>query len=130
MRERVTKAQTAQSKPSWGWSGAVPLDFSRQDTGLRHLVGMLPTKISSDTQIMIFLDDLRARFKRWLHQDEFGPGRRQQTAALRALMKSLQTLRKLITKDSPRLSELIDAKLRELNDPRQSRFARIVRSSR
>ncbi len=32
-------------------------------------------------------------------------------------MKSLQTLRKLITKDSPRLSELIDAKLRESNDP-------------
>ena len=55
---------------------------------------------------------MRAHFQRWLHQDELGPTRRQQTAALRALKKSLQTLRRQLAKGAPSQREQLDAILR------------------
>ena len=48
---------------------------------------MLPTMKSGDAQVLAQLVELRARFHRWLHQDEFGPRRGEQTAALRAHIK-------------------------------------------
>jgi len=55
---------------------------------------------------------LRAHFQRWLHQDELGPTRRQQTAALRALKKSLQTLQRQLAEGAPSQREQLDAILR------------------
>ena len=91
MIERPEYQRRLQTKPCWWWSGVETLNFSEQ-TNLRPLLAMLPAKQSSDDQILASLADLRARFQRWLHQDEFGPTRRQQTAALRALKKSIHTL--------------------------------------
>jgi hypothetical protein len=75
-------------------------------------MAMLPAKQSPDEQISAFLVNLRARFQRWLHQDEFGPTRRQQTAALRALKKSLQTLQRQLAKGACSQREQLDATLR------------------
>jgi hypothetical protein len=113
MIERAECEQKFQTKPCWSWSGAEALNFSEQ-TDLRPLVGMLAAKQSSDEQILAFLVDLRARFQRWLHQDEFGPTRRQQTAALRALKKSIQTLQRQLAKGVP--SQQFDATLRSGGD--------------
>ena len=106
-----------QAKPCWFWTGAAELVFTSQDSHLRRLVAMLPAKKSSDEQILIDLADLRARFPRRLHQDEFGPSRRQRIASLRALMKSFQALQRQLTKGSARVKRELDAVLRSRNDP-------------
>ena len=71
MIERPEYQRRLQTKPCWWWSGVETLNISEQ-TNLRPLLAMLPAKQSSDDQILAFLVDLRARFQRWLHQDEFG----------------------------------------------------------
>jgi hypothetical protein len=111
MIERAEGEQKSQTKPCWSWSGAEALNFSEQ-TDLRPLLGMLAAKQSSDEQILAFLVDLRARFQRCLHRDEFGPTRRQQTAALSALKKSLQTLQRQLVKGAPSQRHQFDATLR------------------
>jgi hypothetical protein len=93
------------------------LASSGQDAHLRDLVALLPVKKCSDEQIVDYLADLRGRFHRWLHQDEFGPNRREQTASLRALMKSFQTLQRQLTKGSALRKSQLDAALRSRNDP-------------
>ena len=84
MIERAEQNRKFQTRPCWSWSGAEALNFSEQNK-LKPLIAILPVKQSSDEEILAFLVDLRAHFQRWLHQDELGPTRRQQTAALRAL---------------------------------------------
>jgi hypothetical protein len=113
MIERAEVEQKSQTKPCWSWSGAEALNFSEQ-TDLRPLLAMLGAKQSSDEQILAFLVDLRARFQRWLHQDEFGPTRRQQTAALSALKKSLQTLQRQLAKGVPSQRQQFDATLERI----------------
>ena len=111
MIERAEQNRKFQTRPCWSWSGAEALNFSEQNK-LEPLIAILPAKQSSDEEILAFLVDLRAHFQRWLHQDELGPTRRQQTAALRALKKSLQTLRRQLAKGAPSQREQLDAILR------------------
>jgi hypothetical protein len=106
-----------QAKPAWSWTGVAELIVSGQDSHLRDLVARLPGKKSSDEQIVAYLVDLRAHFHRWLHQDEFGPNRGQQTAALRALIKSFQGLLRHLTKGSTLHKSRLDAALRRRSDP-------------
>ena len=73
---------------------------SGRDAPLRDLVAKLPVKKFSDEQIVDYLADLRDRFHRWLHQDEFGPNRKQQTASLRVLMKSFRALQRQLINGS------------------------------
>src|SRR3974377_9476 len=110
MMERAEHKRKFETKPCWSWSGAEALNFSEQ-TDLRPLLAMLAAKQSSDEQILAFLVDLRARFQRWLHQDEFGPTRRQQTAALRALKESLQRLQRRLAKGARSQREQLHAML-------------------
>jgi hypothetical protein len=70
----------AQAKPCWSWTGVAELTSSGRGAPLRDPVAKLPVKKSSDEQIVDYLADLRDHFHRWLHQDEFGPDRKQQTA--------------------------------------------------
>jgi len=111
MIERAEQNRKFQTRPCWSWSGAEALNFSEQNK-LKPLIAILPAKQSSDEEILAFLVDLRAHFQRWLHQDELGPTRRQQTAALRALKKSLQTLQRQLAKGAPSQREQLDAILR------------------
>ena len=106
-----------QAKPCWSWTGVAELASSGRDAHLRDLVALLPVKKSSDEQIVDYLADLRARFPRWLHQDEFGPNRREQTASLRALMKSFRALQRQLIKGSSLSKRRLDAVLRRRNDP-------------
>jgi hypothetical protein len=105
------------AQPRWNWTGVEALVFDSQDSRLRDLLNMLPAKRSNDEEIEAFLVDLRARFQRWLHQDEFGPTRRQQTAGVHALMKAVQTLHRLLAKISPSLKTWFEARPRDRNDP-------------
>ena len=111
MIERAEQNRKFQTRPCWSWSGAEALNFSEQNK-LEPLIAILPAKQSSDEEILAFLVDLRAHFQRWLHQDELGPTRRQQTAALRALKKSLKTLQRQLAKGAPSQREQLDAILR------------------
>jgi hypothetical protein len=115
MTELGERDQKLQTKPCWSWSGAEALDFARQTNDLERLVAMLPEKKSSADEILTFVVDLRARFQRWMHQDEFGPTRRQQTAALRALRKSFQTLQRQLAKGALAQREQLDEMLRAGN---------------
>src|SRR6516165_4718262 len=129
MIERAEQNRKFQTKPCWSWSGAEALNFSEQANGFKRLVAMLPTKRSSDDQILAFLVDLRARFQRRLHQDEFGPTRRQQTAALRALKKSIHTLQQRLAKGAPTQRETLDAVLRSGNDCSAATLERIYEAA-
>jgi hypothetical protein len=115
MEPGPTNARTA--KPLWSWTGAAKLNFCGQESHLRDLIATLPARTSSDEQILKYLVDLRAHFQRYLHQDEFGPNRREQTAALRALTRSLRTLQRQLKKISPLTREQLDATLRGTDDP-------------
>ena len=128
MIERPKYQRRLQTKPCWWWSGVETLNFSEQ-TSLKPLMAMLPAKQSSDDQILAFLIDLRARFQRWLHQDEFGPTRRQQTAALRALKKSIHTLQQRLAKGAPSQRETLDAVLRSGSDCSAATLERIYEAA-
>jgi len=106
-----------QSEPPWNWTGVDVLNFKNDDARLRQLVAMFPSKRSSDDDIAGYLIDLRARFQRWLHQDEFGPNRGQRTATLRVLMKSLRRLEKHLIGSSSLIKGRLDAELRNQNNP-------------
>ena len=128
MIERAEQNRKFQTKPCWSWSGAEALNFSEQNK-LEPLIAILPAKQSSDEEILAFLVDLRAHFQRWLHQDELGPTRRQQTAALRALKKSLQTLRRQLAKGAPSQREQLDAILRNAHGRSSPTLERIYEAA-
>jgi hypothetical protein len=104
-------------KPRWFWTGVMPLDGMGDDSRLRELVAMLPARKSSDREILGYLVDLGARFRRWMLQDEFGPDRGEQTAALRVLMKSCRALQKHLLQRSSTFKASLDATLRAGNNP-------------
>jgi hypothetical protein len=108
------KAGTIQ--PRWGWSGVSKLIRRDQELHVEHLVAMLPATKSSRADVVAQLVDLRARFHGWLHQDEFGPRRGEQTAALRAHIKLVRELCQLLQKGRSRSRDRIDAALRNSND--------------
>jgi hypothetical protein len=76
--------------PRWGWSGVAILDQPKvSDDRLRSLRDLLPARKSSDEQLFEFLKDCGARFARRLHQDEFGPTRADQIAAITTVLQAL-----------------------------------------
>jgi hypothetical protein len=105
------------SEPRWNWTGVDVLKVKNDDARLRQLAAMFRSKRSSDEGITADLVDLCGRFQRWLHQDEFGPDRGQRTAALRALMKSIQRLDKHLIGGSSLIKGQLDAELRKQNNP-------------
>jgi hypothetical protein len=76
--------------PRWDWSGVAILDKPKvSDDRLRSLRDLLPARKSSDEQLFEFLKDCGARFARRLHQDEFGPTRADQIAAITTVLQAL-----------------------------------------
>jgi hypothetical protein len=128
MTQRSEQNRKFQTKPCWSWSAADVLNFSEQ-TKLEPLIAILPAKQSPDEQILAFLVDLCAHFQRWLHQDELGPTRRQQTAALRTLKKSLQTLQRQLAKGAPSQRKQLDAILRNGNGRSSPTLERIYEAA-
>jgi hypothetical protein len=121
MSSAPTKSQKAGSgQPRWGWSGVSSLPHRDPESLLTLLVAMLPTTKSGDAAVLAYLVDLRARFHGWLHQDEFGPSRGEQTAALRRLLKSVGTLCELLKEGTSQSRRRLDAALlSEADQPSQ-----------
>jgi hypothetical protein len=109
-------AKNRPAQPRWGWSGVSKLTRRDQELHVEHLVAMLPAKKSNRAEIVAQLVDLRARFHGWLHQDEFGPRRGEQTAALRAHIKLVRQLCQQLQKGTSRARNRLDAALRSSND--------------
>jgi hypothetical protein len=109
-------AKSRPARPRWGWSGVSELKRPDQESHLQQLVAMLPTMKSGDAQVLAQLAELRARFHGWLHQDEFGPRRSEQTAALQAHIKLVRKLCQLLQKGTSRSRTRLDAVLRNSND--------------
>jgi hypothetical protein len=109
-------AKSRPAQPRWGWSGVSKLTRRDQELHVERLVAMLPATKSGPVEVIARLVDLRARFHGWLHQDEFGPRRGEQTAALKAHIKLVRQLCRLLEKGSPRLRDGLNAALRQSND--------------
>ena len=85
-----------------GWSGVEELKFDIPEFELTRLIELIPfSKELNETErqsrrdrISNELIELGARFQRHLHQDEFGPRRRDQAEGLRSLLKQLDELAK------------------------------------
>ncbi len=111
---KSVKSRPAQ--PRWGWSGVSKLARRDQELHVEHLVAMLPATKSSPAEVVAQLVELCARFPGWLHQDEFGPRRGEQTAALRAHIKLVRELCQQLRKGTSRSRHRLDAALRNSND--------------
>jgi hypothetical protein len=109
-------AKSRPAQPRWGWSGVSKLTRRDQERHVEHLAAMLPATKSSRAEVVTQLVKLRARFHGWLHQDEFGPRRGEQTAALRAHIKLVRELCQLLQKGPSRSRDRLDAALRNSND--------------
>jgi hypothetical protein len=85
-----------------GWSGVEKLDFDFPKSELTRLVGLIPlpkqlNKTETEgrcDRISIRLIELGGQFKRYLHQDEFGPRRPDQAEGLRFALEQLDELAK------------------------------------
>jgi hypothetical protein len=108
--------KTYDTQPRWGWSGVSRLKQHSQTSDLQQLIATLPARQSSDAEILARFAELRARFHGWLHQDEFGPTRSSQTAALRALTKLVERICQLLKNGAHRSRERLDAALRNGTD--------------
>jgi hypothetical protein len=93
------------------------LKSSDEESLLRPLVAMLPRTESRPAAVLASLIELRAYFHGWLHQDEFGPSRAEQTAALRRLLKSVGGLCKRLEKGTAQARANLDKILRVESDP-------------
>jgi hypothetical protein len=109
-------AKSRPAQPRWGWSGVSELTRRDQEWHVEHLAAMLPATKSSRAEVVAQLAELRARFHGWLHQDEFGPSRGEQTAALGQLKKSVGKLCLQLEKGTPRSRNRLDAALRTRSD--------------
>src|SRR6516225_6948217 len=103
MSPRRPKSRKAgKARPRWGWSGVSKRKRSDQQSNLRRFVAMLPATRSGEAEVLARLAELRDRFQTWLHQDEFGPTRAEQIAALRAVIKLAGKLCMRLEKGSSR----------------------------
>jgi hypothetical protein len=101
-------------QPCWGWSGASKLP--RHDEIFDEVVLLLPSKKSSSDEIVAQLNALGARLCGWLHQDEFGPSRGAQTAALRTHISSVRTLCRWLQKVPSYFRHRLDFAIRNRDD--------------
>jgi hypothetical protein len=109
--------KTGSGQPRWGWSGVSRLNQPNQESNVEQLMVLLPRKRSGDAAVLAHLVELRTRFHGWLHQDEFGPSRGEQTAALRRLLKTVGKLCELLKQGTVRSRARLDAALRSGIDP-------------
>jgi hypothetical protein len=109
-------AKNRPAQPRWGWSGVSKLTRRDQELHVEHLAAMLPATKSSRAEVVAQLVELRARFHGWLHQDEFGPRRGEQTAALRAHIKTVRELCQQLQKGTSRSRDRLDTALWNSND--------------
>jgi hypothetical protein len=100
-----------------GWSGVEKLEFDIPESELTPLVELVPApKQLSETEtqsrsdrISTRLIELGARFRRNLHQDEFGPRRPDQAKGLRLLLNQLDELTGAEDESLDRIPDVLDS---------------------
>jgi hypothetical protein len=93
MPEAMATDRSRRPRPRWGWSGSEKITWpERIDENLDAVLNLLPAIRSSRADLTRELASLGARCGRYLHQDEFGPTRAEQMAALRQLRGALKVL--------------------------------------
>jgi hypothetical protein len=87
----------SNAKPRWGWSGAEGLSTPPlSDEALTRLYKLLVSPRSTVEELGTKIQELGARYHRYLHQDEFGPTRAEQISTLRAVLTQIMQLDSLI----------------------------------
>jgi hypothetical protein len=89
LRPRTTKAAEY-------WNSAAPPDEAIIAESFAHAVSLLPAKSSSDHELQEKLRKIAVRLRRQLRQDDWGPSRGDQTAALRQILKQTSALKRAI----------------------------------
>jgi hypothetical protein len=85
--------KSGTARPRWIWSGAaIRPDLSKQTDQVSKAAALLPSHHSTNDQIVMSLLQLGSRYHRYVQQDELGPTRVEQTAALRSLLDQLDAL--------------------------------------
>jgi hypothetical protein len=89
LRPRTTKAAEY-------WNSAAPPDEAIIAESFAYAVSLLPAKSSSDHELQEKLRKIAVRLRRQLRQDDWGPSRGDQTAALRQILKQISALKRAI----------------------------------
>jgi hypothetical protein len=119
MSKTWVKKRRGVAEPRWCWSGVAPAvapRLSRAD--MKQLLSLLPSRQTRIHRIAIELRQLSARYRRYLHQDEFGPSRAEQMAALRALGSRLEKLSSQLARPSRAPSLLLCTRLAQSAPPK------------
>lgn len=91
---RKVRAASRNVSPRWGWSGAAPYvnPVEPEQSLTSVVVGLLPRRQSPVCSLVGELLALGGRYARYLRQDELGPTRAEQIAALQQLSEHLDRL--------------------------------------
>jgi hypothetical protein len=105
LRPRTTKAAEY-------WNSAAPRDESVSAECFEQTILLLPIRLSSDDILQAELRKVAMKLRQRLRQDDWGPSRGDQTAALREVKKNIAGLRssihKLIQSDSDYFFRLLE----------------------
>jgi hypothetical protein len=73
------------------WSGCAPLEANLKLADIHKLIDLLPNRRSDDLSVRF--SKTAARFQRYLRQDDFGPTRADQIAALNLNLEGIHRIR-------------------------------------
>jgi hypothetical protein len=100
------------------WSGCAPLETDLALADIDKLIDLLPNRRSSKHHLRLRFSKLAAHFKRYLRQDDFGPNRADQIAALTLNLRDIglirEFLRSLLSFQADLLCSRLDEELRPL----------------
>lgn len=100
------------------WSGCAPLEADLAVADIDKLIGLLPNRRSSNHYLGLRFSKAGAHFKRYLRQDDFGPTRADQIAALTLNLRNIgliiEFLRSLLPFQAGLLCARLDEELRPL----------------
>jgi hypothetical protein len=100
------------------WSGCAPLEAHLSVADIDKLIGLLPNRKSSNHYLRLRFTKACAHFKRYLRQDDFGPTRADQIAALTLNLRDIGVIREflcsLLSFQADLLCSRLDKELRPL----------------
>jgi hypothetical protein len=94
LRPRTTKAAEY-------WNSAAPRDESIDAERFAQAISLLPIRSSSDRLLQAELQKVAMKLRQRIRQDDWGPGRGDQIAALRQIEKKIAELRSAVKQLSP-----------------------------
>jgi hypothetical protein len=95
------------------WSGCAPLEADLAVADIDKLIGLLSNRRSSNHDLSLRFSKAAARFQRCLRQDDFGPTRADQIAALNLNLKDIGLLKEFLRSLSSIQADLFCSRLDE-----------------